>query len=639
MALFGFGRRAKPSSVLARYGLALGISALALLGTWLMLPLLGPRIFLFFYGAVVLSALYGGYGPGLLATLFALVSTSYFFLPPAFSFKLDGADLLVLLIFGLVALATGALADQRRRAELREREQAEWFRVTLASIGDAVIVTDRDGVVTFMNPVAEALTGWSQSEVLGQDCAAVFRIINADTRAVVESPVTRVLREGVVVGLANHTLLVARDGSERPIDDSGAPVRLADGTMRGVVLVFRDVTAREQAEADRRALLRSEQGARAEAEAARSQVDAILASVTDGFLAFDREWCFTYVNAEGARTLGRSPAALLGKNLWEEFPELAETSFGRLYRRAMEENVVLELEDYYPPFDAWFLARAYPSPAGLTLYFLNVTARVEATQRATQLLEAEQQARTRAEALAIENERLYRDAREAVGVRDQFLSIAAHELKTPLTTLIGNLQLLQRRMDQRLDERERRNLQVAAAQAGRLNRMVQSLLDVSRIEAGQLAIERAPVDIVALARRVIDETRASADGRELRFVSRETAAPVLGDELRLEQALQNLLQNALKYSPAGAPVTVEVTQDAERVRLAVRDQGVGVPAAALPYLFQRFYRASNVDERQVSGMGIGLYVVREIVTLHGGTVSVASQEGAGSTFVIELPMA
>ena len=151
----------------------------------------------------------------------------------------------------------GREIGRRQRAEQALREQSELLRITLSSIGDAVMATDAAGRVVFINPVAEALTGWPQAEAAGKALDDVFVIINEATRAPVESPVARVLREGMVVGLANHTLLVARDGTPRPIDDSGAPIRDAGGTILGVVLVFRDVTERRgferaRAEGDRR---------------------------------------------------------------------------------------------------------------------------------------------------------------------------------------------------------------------------------------------------------------------------------------------------------------------------------------------------------------------------------------------------
>jgi PAS domain S-box-containing protein len=144
--------------------------------------------------------------------------------------------------------AAEASAREAERARSEERRQREQLHVTLSSIGDAVIVTRSDGRVTFLNPVAEALTGWSQREAEDQSLEKVFRIVNEDTRAAVDNPVTQVLRQGSVVGLANHTLLIAKDGSERPIDDSAAPISDGKGGISGVVLVFRDVTERRRAE-------------------------------------------------------------------------------------------------------------------------------------------------------------------------------------------------------------------------------------------------------------------------------------------------------------------------------------------------------------------------------------------------------
>src|SRR5215468_2649181 len=149
-------------------------------------------------------------------------------------------------------------------AQLIAREQRERLAITLESIGDAVIATDAQGRVTFMNPVAEALTGWSRRQAQGLALATVFQVISEQTRQPIESPMARVLREGVVVGLANHTILVARDGTERSIDDTGAPIRNGRGELIGVVLVFRDITDRKEAEA---ALRESEERSRILAEA------------------------------------------------------------------------------------------------------------------------------------------------------------------------------------------------------------------------------------------------------------------------------------------------------------------------------------------------------------------------------------
>jgi excisionase family DNA binding protein len=242
-------------------------------------------------------------------------------------------------------------------------------------------------------------------------------------------------------------------------------------------------------------------------------------------------------------------------------------------------------------------------------------------------------------ALALDNTRLYHAAQEAIAVRDQFLTVAAHELKTPLTALLGNAQLLERRLRQEggLAPRHERSLQVITEQAKRLNHLVTTLLDTSRLETGQLRIERRPVELGALARRVAEELQPTLVRHTITCEPGPDGLVVDGDELRLEQVLQNLLINAVKYSPEGGPILVELCWQDDRVALQVRDEGIGIPADELPNIFGRFYRASNAAAGQLSGIGIGLYVVNEIVTLHGGSVMAASAPGQGSTFTVWLP--
>ena len=228
----------------------------------------------------------------------------------------------------------------------------------------------------------------------------------------------------------------------------------------------------------------------------------------------------------------------------------------------------------------------------------------------------------------------------AARMRDAFLTILAHELRTPLTSLLGNAQLLLRRAQREgvLAERETRNVQVIVNQASRLNEMVSLQLDVSRLHTGQLRIRRAPVDVGALAQQVVEEVLPTVTTHTVAYAGPDTPLLVEGDALRLIQVLQNLVQNAIKYSPAGGAVQVHVERRDATVRVAVSDEGVGIPQAELSHLFQRFYRASNVDESQISGLGVGLYIVKELVMLHDGTVDVVSKEGRGSTFIITLPL-
>ncbi|MBC8078247.1 MAG: GAF domain-containing protein, partial [Chloroflexales bacterium] len=248
----------------------------------------------------------------------------------------------------------------------------------------------------------------------------------------------------------------------------------------------------------------------------------------------------------------------------------------------------------------------------------------QALERA-QLYEAERAARTQAE--------------EAVQLRDVFLSVASHELRTPLTALLGNAHVLQRRVARTgtFTERDQRSLAVVTQQGERLNRLLATLLDVSRIDAGRLSLHSEPFDLAALAQQLVGDLQDTLQRHTVTYQG-PPELTIVGDALRIEQVAQNLIQNAIKYSPAGGAVVVTLARRDDWAVLAVCDEGIGIPADALPQLFGRFFRAHAADNTSVSGFGIGLYVVKEIVSLHGGTVEVASVEGQGSTFTVSLPL-
>jgi len=274
--------------------------------------------------------------------------------------------------------------------DITERKQAlealqhseERFRRLFDSNMIGIAFWNVDGFITEANDAYLRLAGYTREEFakLGK---INWRNLTPPEYKYLDD---RAIEETMATGVSNvyEKEYVHRDSKRVPIVLGVA--LLNDSQHNGVAFVL-DITERKQAEEERAQLLAREQAARADSEAARSaaekareQASKILESITDGFLAFDREWRFTYLNHQGAATLGRPPEELLGKNLWEEFPELNSTSFGQLYQRAVAEGVPLELEDYYPPFNAWFAARAYPSEAGLSLYFRNITDRKQAEE-------------------------------------------------------------------------------------------------------------------------------------------------------------------------------------------------------------------------------------------------------------------
>lgn len=385
-----------------------------------------------------------------------------------------------------------ALKELRRLQVLARAGEARLL-VTLQSCGDGLIVTDEAGKITMLNPVAQALTGWREDQARGLPLEQIFRIVNEFSRAEVESPVGRVLREGKVVGLANHTVLIARDGSERPIDDSGAPVKGPDGEILGVVLVFRDVSSRRHAEIARERLLRAE------------------------------------AEREGAI-------------------------------RASE-------------------------------------------------------------------------------AKDQFLALVSHELRAPLAAIRGWLHLLMSGFVTSAAvpdalQRIYRNTRLQ-------ERLVNDLLDVSRIAAGKLEVLRAPIDLVEVVRAAFDECRPTAEQKSLRLVQRcdESRLYVLGDEQRLVQVVSNVLGNAIKFTPADGEVTLALERYEDHAVITVCDDGVGMTAEVMEHLFDRFWQADSSRTRDQGGLGLGLTIAKYLVEEHKGTIRVHS-EGlqCGATFTVELPL-
>jgi signal transduction histidine kinase len=236
-------------------------------------------------------------------------------------------------------------------------------------------------------------------------------------------------------------------------------------------------------------------------------------------------------------------------------------------------------------------------------------------------------------ALVEENDRLAREAQEAVRVRDQFIAIAAHELRTPLTSLRLQIQLELRRAGADGGQRERRELYVR--QIDRLTRLVDGMLDSTRIASGSFQLERSTVDLSTLVKEVVDDLQEqfAATGTTASFQARPGVL-VDGDPLRLGQVVENLLSNALKYG-AGKPVEIGVEESGGRAVLSVSDGGIGIALADQQRIFGLFERA--VPASSFGGLGLGLYLAHQVVAGHGGWIEVRSEPGRGATFVISLP--
>jgi PAS domain S-box-containing protein len=521
----------------------------------------------------------------------------------------NGATRGAVLVFRDVSKERLATEELSRTQEAVRRSE-ENLRATLYSIGDGVLATDERARITRINPVAERLTGWTEAEALGHPIGDVFRIINELTRAEAVNPVARVLAEGVVVGLANHTALISRDGVETPIADSGAPILDANGRPCGAVLVFRDVTTERAAE---EALRQSEEKLR-----------LMIASVRDYALyMLDPSGRVASWNAGAEHIKGYRPEEILGQPFSRFFtPEdIAAEKPARELDIALREGRFEEEGWRVRKDGSRFWANVVLTP------IRDTSDRMVGFAKVTRDL---------TERRKTEEERLrLAQAREAIRLRDEFLSIASHELRTPLAALL----LLLRKMGQNapaMGARMAKDVERAQRVGARLGQLVDALLDVSRIATGELTLNIEGFDLREAAREVTDRLRESAAAAKCDLsLDAPTALPGQWDRLRIEQVLMNLISNSFKYA-AGRPVRVSAARDGDSAVLQVRDHGPGIPEAELPRIFERFERAASA--RHYGGIGLGLYVARQIAHAHGGTIVASNMESGGACFSVRLPM-
>jgi len=287
------------------YLVATAALAGAVLLRFVLDPLMGDQLPLVtLFGAVAAAVWAGGYVPALVVVVPGYFVCQYLFITPRGVLSFDLRNLIGLISYLFTSTIIIAIGEAMRRAQARAAERSEVWRVTLASIGDAVITTDATGDVTYLNAVAEKLTGWNTEDARGEPLETVFRIVNEHTRERSPNPAERALREGAIVGLANHTVLIARGGVELPIDDSAAPIKDAEGVVSGCVLIFRDVTARRDAEKrDAVRLL----DARLLASIVESSEDAIVRKSLDGIV---QSW-----NAAAERLFGYGAAEAVGRHI------------------------------------------------------------------------------------------------------------------------------------------------------------------------------------------------------------------------------------------------------------------------------------------------------------------------------------
>ncbi|MCE3285248.1 MAG: domain S-box protein, partial [Steroidobacteraceae bacterium] len=722
------------------------ISLAALVGAvaarLLLDPLLGDSLPLVtLYAAVAVVACLTGHRAALAVAVLGYLACHVLFLTPRgvldFSTTRDVAGVLAYLCTVLIIVFIAQRLRQARDAASRD---GDLLQTTLASIAEAVITTDSDGRVTYLNAAAERLTGWTNDDAVGQPVAQVARVVDEASATDIENPALQALRVDTAVILQPGAAVVARDGRTlTPVEDSASPIKDQAGRTRGCVLVVRDTTDQRRLEVEKALGLAS---TRLLASIVESSDDAILSKSLDGTI---RSW-----NASAQRLFGYTEAEAIGANISliipaERLAEEAEiierlkqgqriehleterchrdgrripvqvsasplrdqdgnvvgvSSIARdvTERRRVEQDrqrfvtLVENSTDFIGICDLDGIP-IYVNPAGLQMVGLAGIEEARRTHVRDFFLPADQgrvmdelfprvvehghgelevrfrNFRTGATrwmaykviALADENGRrvgfatvsqdvterrrleeslrsLAAELSETDRRKDEFLATLAHELRNPLAPLSSSLDLLTRaRGDAAVVQS---TIGIMSRQTKQLVRLVDDLLDVSRITHGRLDLKKDRIALEAVLEQAVQACAplANAAGHDVRVTLPERPLHLHADAARLIQVFANLLTNSCKYTPPGGRITVDAGQAGNYAVVTIEDTGVGIPHDKLESIFDPFTQIDREAGRSNGGLGIGLTLVKRLVEMHGGSVEACSPgRDLGSRFVVRLP--
>lgn len=651
-----------------RYVVACGASLAALGLGLLAYPYATTSPFLFFLAAVTLSAWYGGLGPAVLTIVAGALAIDYFFEAPTRTLTTTSLNtLLDLVAYAAVALVIsfleGNLRDATARATAAQSvmgESRDQLAIILGGLADGITVQDATGRLIYANDAAARAIGYpSAADLLAApltDIIEQFTMIDEDGEPF---PPDQLPGRIALGGVASREVVMGYrrrgSGETRWSVVSATPVFGDKGRVRQAINIFRDITERRRA-AERQRLLAETSRASAEVSL---DLPAALTQLTHQAVAAVGDTCvIRLLSADGqwlepAATYHPNPEAqAFGEAMLARAPERSTEGLnGRVIRSGEplripvvdQEKILAAIKPEYRPYLERFGTHSILivplRVRGRVLGVLSVARETPGHPYTADDQEFLQELADRA-AVAVDNARLYQAAQEAIRARDRFLGIAAHELRTPVTSLRGSAQLLLRlRARDALDtERLDRYLGTLDEQSRRLADLIDDLLDVSRLNTNQFPLRLESVDLAALVGRVLGHFHGHAEGHDFALDLALDLAPIRVDAGRIEQVLTNLLENAIKFSPEGGEIRLSLAPEGEGVALRVQDQGIGLAPGTAEAIFAPFGRAANATDRQFPGLGLGLAIAREIVARHGGRIWAESQgEGQGSTLAVWLP--
>jgi PAS domain S-box-containing protein len=501
--------------------------------------------------------------------------------------------------------------------DVTETNEAELKQAILASIidtsDDTIISKTLGGIITSWNASAERMFGYKADEVIGKHIS----ILIPPERQSEESDIISKIAGG---GKVDHyeTIRVGKGGKQIPISLTVSPIVNKNGKVIGASKIARDISDRINTETNH------------------ARLAAIVNSSDDTIVSKTLKGIITSWNAAAERLFGYKAEEAVGKHISLIIPP---------ERLNEEEYIIGEIAkgnkvDHFETFRVTKSGKLIPLSISVSP-IVDSSGRVIGASKIARDITQQRKAQqdlleytAKLEEISTENARLYKEVKSLNEKKDEFIGLASHELKTPLTSIMGYLQILTRfTNNSEADKFVAKTLR----QVRKLSTLVSDLLDVSKIEAGKLVLTKEKFDIKPVIDDAIELIQHTTQGHQIVLHTTITSLSIIGDPQRIEQVVINLLTNAIKYSPSGKQVDVFLTADKKQVKIGVKDEGIGIPADKLEQVFSRFYRVEELSSN-ISGLGIGLYLSKEIVDRHHGKIWVDSTLEKGSTFWITLPL-
>ena len=496
------------------------------------------------------------------------------------------------------------------------RARRGWFESILTRLGEGIIAVDRQGRVDFMNPAAEALTGWRGADAAGRPIDSVVWLVDEATRRRIENPMWAALAGNLQPHEGLRPLLISSEGNETPVDVTASPIDDDPSTVLGAVMVMHDVTERRRV------------------GQVQSRLAAIVDSSEDAIVSKTLEGVVLSWNAAAERLFGYTASEMVGRPITLIFPTdrlSEEVDFlGKLAKGERIENYdTIRVRKDGTPIDVSVTLSPIRDGSGRIVAVSKIARDVTARKRAEQ---------DRAELLRREQAALH-ESLTLNRVKDEFIATLSHELRTPVNAICGWASLLGTGRLSGGDAAQA--IEVIARNATLQTQLINDLMDLSAVAVGKMRLNIGQVQLVDVVEASLASVRPSITAKGLTLDASLSGDDmiVMADADRLQQVVWNLLSNALKFTPSGGRIEVRLERQTGFARIVVADTGVGIAPETLPAIFDRFRQADATTTRRHRGLGLGLAIAKHLVERHGGSIWADSDGlGCGARFTVELSL-